>query len=154
MKNIFVASLFTLISVASYSQCVKGNCHRGHGTFLWEDGNKFDGYWVYSDYFNIPNLRKQSLELYANFIKIPSFKKVKISLSIYALLNLVFMSYIIYRIAFFIFSQHRLMYNFIINKNTSNISIINWLMFALSFILTYVLISKCVRIYKTYFYEK
>lgn len=46
MKNIFAASFFTLISVASYSQCVKGNCHRGHGTFLWKDGNKYDGYWV------------------------------------------------------------------------------------------------------------
>ena len=46
MKNIFVASLLTIVSLVSYSQCVKGNCHRGHGTFLWEDKNKYEGFWV------------------------------------------------------------------------------------------------------------
>ena len=115
---------------------------------------KFDGYWIYSDYFNIPNLRKQTLDLYAKFIENPSFKKVRMSLLIYAFLNLLFMSYVIYRIIAFIFSQHMLIYNYVINRDISNISIINWLMFALSFILIYILISKCVRIYKTYFNEK
>ena len=46
MKNIFAITLFSLASLSSYSQCVKGNCHRGHGTFFWENGSSYDGYWV------------------------------------------------------------------------------------------------------------
>ena len=46
MKNIFAITLFSLASLASYSQCVKGNCHRGHGTFFWENGGSYDGYWL------------------------------------------------------------------------------------------------------------
>jgi hypothetical protein len=46
MKNIFIIILISLTSSISYSQCVKGNCHRGHGTFNWENGSAYDGYWV------------------------------------------------------------------------------------------------------------
>ena len=46
MKNIFAITLISLASLSSYSQCTKGNCHRGHGTFFWENGGSYDGYWV------------------------------------------------------------------------------------------------------------
>lgn len=46
MKNIFIVILISFTSSISYSQCVKGNCHRGHGTFKWENGSAYDGYWV------------------------------------------------------------------------------------------------------------
>ena len=46
MKNIFTVFFFSIITLSSYSQCIKGNCHRGHGTFKWENGSSYDGYWV------------------------------------------------------------------------------------------------------------
>ena len=46
MKNIFLASLLSFISTVFYSQCIKGNCYKGHGTFLWKDKNKYEGFWT------------------------------------------------------------------------------------------------------------
>ena len=46
MKNIFIVILISFTTSISYSQCVKGNWHRGHGTFKWENGSAYDGYWV------------------------------------------------------------------------------------------------------------
>lgn len=54
---------------------------------------RYDGYWLYSDFFDIPNLHRRSREwmLSLLFFK-PS--KGKISLILYTLLNLVFWSYV------------------------------------------------------------
>ena len=46
MKNIFAITFFSLASIISYSQCKSGNCHKGHGTFFWENGSSYYGNWV------------------------------------------------------------------------------------------------------------
>ena len=42
-----VLSFFTCFN--SYSQCIKGNCYKGHGTFQWEnkDRTSVDGLMVF-----------------------------------------------------------------------------------------------------------
>ena len=64
MKNIFLASLLSFISTVSYSQCIKGNCHRGHGTFLWEDKNKYEGFWIDGKANGFGDLRYQNGDKY------------------------------------------------------------------------------------------
>ncbi len=115
---------------------------------------KFDGYWIYTDYFNIPNLRKQTLDLYNDFTKRISIKDKKLSLIVYAILYLIFVCYIFYRIGDFVFIQHEFIYKNLYNNNTSNITIKNWLLFVLSLVLIYMILIKIYKIYKTYFYEK
>ena len=39
-----ILSLF--ICFSSYSQCIKGNCYKGHGTFQWENGDMYIGSWI------------------------------------------------------------------------------------------------------------
>jgi len=113
---------------------------------------KFDGYWMYTDYFNIPNLRKQTLDLYNDFVKnISSIKEKKNSLIVYAFLYLLFILYILSRITTFIFKYQKLVYSNIINNNTSTITIMNWVLFIFSFILIFIVINRIIKIYKTYF---
>jgi|TARA_B110000908_G_C10222791_1_gene436271 putative peptide zinc metalloprotease protein len=113
---------------------------------------KFDGYWIYSDYFNIPNLRKQTYDLYKKIITNSNNSKKK-SLFVYAFFYLLFIIYIIYRMVFFIFKQHRLIYKQITNNDISNVTIINWALLIFSFLLIYIIVKRVKKIYKTYFYE-
>lgn len=46
MKSIFTLVILSCLTLVSSAQCVKGNCHRGHGTFEWENGSFFEGSWV------------------------------------------------------------------------------------------------------------
>jgi hypothetical protein len=48
MKTLKTLSLVSAILLSSsfYSQCIKGNCHKGHGTFTWDNGDYYEGSWV------------------------------------------------------------------------------------------------------------
>ncbi len=47
MKNLSLTSIFSFLLIASsYGQCIKGNCHKGHGTFTWENGDMYIGSWI------------------------------------------------------------------------------------------------------------
>ena len=45
MKYFLTLSISICFSLASTAQCVKGNCHNGHGTFEWENGGFYEGMW-------------------------------------------------------------------------------------------------------------
>lgn len=112
---------------------------------------KFDGYWIYSDFFDIPNLRKQTLNLYKEFIKKQTLKNRKASLLIYSFLYFVFMSYILYKLLIFILTQLNFIYSNI--NNISDITVTRWALFALSVIASYIIINRFLIIYNTYFNE-
>ena len=47
MKKIFFLSLLTVLGNSLYAQkCIEGNCKDGTGTYLWENGDRYDGEWV------------------------------------------------------------------------------------------------------------
>ena len=47
MKYFTLTYIFIFALIADYSsQCIKGNCHKGHGTFEWESGDTYIGSWV------------------------------------------------------------------------------------------------------------
>ena len=45
MKSIFTLLIFSSLALVSSAQCITGNCHKGHGRFVWENGNEYDGLW-------------------------------------------------------------------------------------------------------------
>lgn len=79
---------------------------------------RFDGYWIYSDWFDIPNLRQQSNELTYSWIKrikrflFPRLSQTvtpvrpKIALSIYTIGYLVFMGFVWYLLIRFALFAH------------------------------------------------
>ncbi len=79
---------------------------------------RFDGYWIYSDWFDVPNLRQQSNELTYNWIKrikrflfsqlnqIITPVKPKIALSIYTIGYLTFMGFVWYLLIRFALFAH------------------------------------------------
>lgn len=47
MKFFTLTCFFTFFLTIDYhSQCIKGNCHKGHGTFDWENGDTYVGSWI------------------------------------------------------------------------------------------------------------
>ena len=47
MKTFTITAILSLfICFNSYSQCIKGNCYKGHGTFQWDNGDMYIGSWV------------------------------------------------------------------------------------------------------------
>ncbi len=59
---------------------------------------KFDGYWVYSDLFDISNLRKKSLELIKNIFLFRNVKRGNFWIWLYSIAYLVFIAFLIHRI--------------------------------------------------------
>ena len=57
MRIFFLAAFLGCFISQTSAQCVKGNCHRGHGTFNWESGHVYAGSWSdglpsgYGDFF-------------------------------------------------------------------------------------------------------
>jgi hypothetical protein len=45
MKSILTLLILSSITLVSSAQCVSGNCYDGHGRFVWENGNEYDGNW-------------------------------------------------------------------------------------------------------------
>lgn len=46
MKHILsLATLLTMTVSLSFAQCVEGNCYEGNGTFLFENGDTYNGQW-------------------------------------------------------------------------------------------------------------
>jgi hypothetical protein len=45
MKGIYLFCLIILISPKSMAQCISGNCNNGTGTFISQDGTKYEGKW-------------------------------------------------------------------------------------------------------------
>ena len=58
MRLLFLLAFFGCFVSQSSAQCVKGNCHKGHGTFNWENGDVYAGSWEeglpdgYGDFFH------------------------------------------------------------------------------------------------------
>jgi hypothetical protein len=47
MKTFTITTILSFfLCFNSYSQCIKGNCFKGHGTFQWENGDMYIGSWV------------------------------------------------------------------------------------------------------------
>ena len=43
MKKLLILSILCLLSTQSWSECVKGDCDNGQGTYTWPDGDKYVG---------------------------------------------------------------------------------------------------------------
>ncbi len=58
MRLLFLFAFFACFTTQTSAQCVKGNCHKGHGTFNWENGDIYAGSWDdgfpngYGDFFH------------------------------------------------------------------------------------------------------
>ena len=60
---------------------------------------KFDGYWLYSDYFNLPNLQKKTIAYLQSLLKKGSeFKTSSLALKLYSIGYFLFMIFIAYYI--------------------------------------------------------
>ena len=47
MKLFTITAILSFVTCFnSYSQCIKGNCYKGHGTFQWENKDKYIGGWI------------------------------------------------------------------------------------------------------------
>ena len=57
---------------------------------------RYDGYWIYSDYFEIPNLMQQSLKYPFKLIKERTLSNINIPLLVYSIINYSVFSYIMY----------------------------------------------------------
>lgn len=101
---------------------------------------KFDGYWIYSDYFDIPNLRKQANELINQTLRFLGhyFWNKKLSynftsnsrqypLLLYALGYTMFMASVWFYISRFLYRTHINLYYFFVNTKGFNInSLADW----------------------------
>lgn len=46
MKNLFLLfALFTVFTSSSLAQCTTGNCYEGNGSYLFENGDLYNGQW-------------------------------------------------------------------------------------------------------------
>lgn len=68
---------------------------------------RYDGYWIFSDYFQIQNLREKSTKFIQELIIHPlktlsDIKNTKISLLVYSITNIVFWAYVYYIIASYV----------------------------------------------------
>lgn len=68
---------------------------------------RYDGYWIFSDYFQIQNLREKSTKFMQELMIRPlktlsNIKNIKISLFVYSITNIIFWSYVYYIIASYI----------------------------------------------------
>ena len=45
MKSILTLFILCSLTLLSSAQCVTGNCFKGHGRFIWDNGNEYDGLW-------------------------------------------------------------------------------------------------------------
>ncbi|NUO02989.1 MAG: hypothetical protein HUU01_20460 [Saprospiraceae bacterium] len=73
---------------------------------------RFDGYWVYSDYFHLPNLRQRSMKLIGQTWmrltgrRIQASEKPTAALWVYSILYFMFMSFIWFVILRIVFNAH------------------------------------------------
>ena len=68
---------------------------------------RYDGYWIFSDYFQIQNLREKSTKLMRELMIHPlktlsNIKNTKISLLVYSITNIIFWAYVYYTIASYV----------------------------------------------------
>lgn len=75
---------------------------------------RYDGYWIFSDFFNIQNLREKSTKFINKSIIKPSYvlhqiKNRNFALVIYSLSNLIFWGYVYYWISIYIFNNLKLL---------------------------------------------
>ena len=73
---------------------------------------RYDGYWIFSDYFNLQNLKEKSTSLIQNLILYPhrtfitiKNKTIKISLLFYSIANIIFWAFVYYFIADYLFQR-------------------------------------------------
>lgn len=83
---------------------------------------RYDGYWIYSDFFNIPNLREKSGNLINNIFFHPvntakqiKQKQIPSSLLIYSFLSVVFWGFVYYSILKYAFKEMAKIYRLFAN---------------------------------------
>lgn len=117
---------------------------------------KFDGYWVLSDFFELPNLRDQGNRVLLSFIKKATFPEVnktkKIVLIIYSVSFLVFMVFIWTMITRFLYTASVAMYQEFAAFGFARFTEFETIRKVLFFVFILVLATR--MIFKTFFSKK
>ena len=78
---------------------------------------KYDGYWIFSDYFSVPNLKNKSKEVFLKFTKLSPMAAFKASreeskvVLTYSFLNTIFWIMVYYYLAFFVYNNVNNLYS-------------------------------------------
>jgi putative peptide zinc metalloprotease protein len=115
---------------------------------------RYDGYWIFSDYFSVPNLKAKSKEVFLKYMTTSPMVAFKASQNesktvlIYSFLNSIFWVFVYYYLCFFVYNNITYLYSTFQNNNwlQNQATIIDTTLSLLTtVIIVYLIVVQCIN---------
>ncbi|WP_419802293.1 hypothetical protein [Mucilaginibacter sp.] len=118
---------------------------------------RYDGYWLFSDYFNIPNLQNKARQFIMEMLREPKhvFRETPKPLIIYSLLNILFWVYVYILLLQYIIANFTILHHSLFSENLmfTQITFRDIISTVTLIITTYLLLSQILITFKFLYHE-